>query len=460
MSPTIRRAVGVIRCSPDEKNDDKHSPEVQAQSIRAYCDREGWQLLDIYEEIDVSGRWALERRKGLRPAIEAVEAGDADVVIVARFDRMIRSMKVQVEITERVEAKGGDLYAIDSGFITNGNATQKMSAGFLGLVSQYHSDTTRERSAEGVQAAIDAGIPPFGGATAGYKRPVIGVRRNGKPIHGPLAVDETTRDAVVEAWEMRSRAVSISDCRAHLAAHGVHYSYPGVIKLFTSRLVLGELHHGDYRPNLDAHPAIVDRDLWQAVQDARTTRGRQPKSMRLLSRLGVLRCEGCDGRMSIGDDWRGAKVYRCSTSHGACPQRSTIMADTAEQAIWTAALAASEGILGRAYSRADVRAAQAKAEQAEQALAGIVAAFDGLGDIAGTRERILAAQLEAETLRARANRLESAADVSLLVGADDPRVPLERRRGIVTRTIERATVVRAAPGLTGADRITVHPFGE
>jgi len=29
-----------------------------------------------------------------------------------------------------------------------------------------------------------------------------------------------------------------------------------------------------------------------------------------ISRLGVLRCAGCNGRMSIGDDWRGLKVYR------------------------------------------------------------------------------------------------------------------------------------------------------
>jgi hypothetical protein len=111
-----------------------------------------------------------------------------------------------------------------------------------------------------------------------------------------------------------------------------------VIKLFESRLPLGELHHGDFRPNLHAHPAIIDRDVWERVQKTRSTRGRQPKSQHLLSRLGVLRCGGCDGRMSIGDDWRGAKVYRCSTSHGDCPERSTIMADTADEAVWEKAV--------------------------------------------------------------------------------------------------------------------------
>jgi DNA invertase Pin-like site-specific DNA recombinase len=460
MSKTAtRRAVGIVRCSPDEKNDDKHSPEVQTQGIRDFCEREGWELVDVLEEIDVSGRWELERRSGLRTAVEMVEASEADVVIVSRFDRLIRNTRVQAEVTERVERKGGDLYAIDSGFITNGNATQKMSAGFLGLVAQFHSDTTRERTIEAVQAAIDAGIPPFKGTTAGYTRPVIGVRRNGKPIHGPLVPDPKTKDVVADAWAMRADGATVSECRAFLAEHGVDYSYPGVIKLFKSKLPLGELHHGDFRPNLYAHPAIIDRDVWERVQSTRSTRGRQPKSTRLLSRLGVLRCAGCGGRMSIGDDWRGAKLYRCSTSDGDCPERSTIMADTAERVVWDAAVLAAEDIKGRAASDAEARAAAAEADRAERALEGLVAMFTGLEDVGNARERILAARAEAEQLRARATRLASAG-ATFDVDVTDPRLTLDERRGIVKRTIERALVVRSAPGLQGAARITVEAFGE
>ena len=456
---TTRRAVGIVRCSPDEKNDDKHSPDVQRQGIEDFCARERWQLLDVLDETDVSGRWDLERRTGLLRAVAMVENREADVVIVSRFDRMIRNTRVQAEITERVEKAGGDLYAIDSGFITNGNATERMSAGFLGLVAQFHSDTTRERTIEGVQAAIDAGIPPFKGTTAGYVRPVIGVRRNGKPIHGPLVPDPKTKDAVAAAWALRADGATVSECRAFLAEHGVDYSYPGVIKLFKSRLPLGELHHGDFRPNLYAHPAIIDRDVFDRVQKTRSTRGRQPKSQRLLSRLGVLRCAGCDGRMSIGDDWRGAKLYRCSTSHGDCPERSTIMADTADRVVWDAAVEAAEDIQGRAASDAEARAAAAEADRAEDALAGLVAMFTGLEDVANARERMLAARAEAERLRARATRLASAG-AALTVDVTDPRLTLDERRGIVKRTIARASVARSAPGLQGAARIAVESFSE
>jgi DNA invertase Pin-like site-specific DNA recombinase len=43
----------------------------------------------------VSGGTPLEHRDKLRRAVEAVEAGDADVIVVAYFDRLVRSLRVQ-----------------------------------------------------------------------------------------------------------------------------------------------------------------------------------------------------------------------------------------------------------------------------------------------------------------------------------------------------------------------------
>jgi DNA invertase Pin-like site-specific DNA recombinase len=464
MTKITRRAVGIVRNSPDEKNDDKHSPEIQAASMRAECERQGWELLEpLLYEIDVSANWELDRRTGLSAAVAMVESGEADVIIVARFDRMVRNTRVQAEITKRVEDKGGDLYAIDFGAITNGDATRKLSAGFLGLVAEYHSNTTRERTIEGVQAAIDLGIPPFKGATAGYTRPIIGVRKNGKPIYGPLVPDQKTKDAVAEAWAMRADGATVQECQRFLAQRGVEYSYPGVIKLFKSRLPLGELHHSGkkhaFRPNLHAHPPIIDRDVWERVQKMRSPKGRQAKSERLLSRLGVLRCGGCGGRMSVGDDWRGGKVYRCSTSVGACPERSTIMADTADAVVWDAAVIAAEERKGHASSDAEVNAATAEADRAEEALKGLVAMLTGFENVEGVREQMAEAQAEATRLRAKATRLASTAGV-IDIDPTDPRITLQERRGVVAWTIRRALVARSAPGLQGAARIAVEPFSE
>jgi hypothetical protein len=227
----------------------------------------------------------------------------------------------------------------------------------------------------------------------------------------------------------------------------VSLQLPGRDQVVPVAAAAGELHHAGekwtFRPNLHAHPAIIDRDVWERVQATRSARGRQPKSQRLLSRLGVLRCAGCDGRMSIGDDWRGAKVYRCSTSHGDCPERSTIMADIADQVVW-----------------AEVRKAEAEADHAEAVLHGLVATLTGLEDVPGARERLLGARVEATQQRARAKRLASTNAALETVDATDPRLTLADRRGVIRRTIARAMVVRSAPGARGDGRITVEAFSE
>ena len=47
--------------------------------------------------------------------------------MVAYFDRLVRSLKVQLEVIERVERAGGEIYAIDHGKLTNGTAATRMT---------------------------------------------------------------------------------------------------------------------------------------------------------------------------------------------------------------------------------------------------------------------------------------------------------------------------------------------
>jgi DNA invertase Pin-like site-specific DNA recombinase len=57
--------------------------------------------------------------------------------VVAYFDRLVRSLKVQLEVIERVERAGGEIFALDHGKLTNGTAAQRLSTNMLGSVFQY-----------------------------------------------------------------------------------------------------------------------------------------------------------------------------------------------------------------------------------------------------------------------------------------------------------------------------------
>ncbi|MDX6680050.1 MAG: Resolvase, terminal domain [Solirubrobacteraceae bacterium] len=59
------------------------------------------------------------RQPGLSRAVAAVEAGAADVIVAAYFDRLVRSVRVREELATRSESAGGQVLAVDVGRITN-----------------------------------------------------------------------------------------------------------------------------------------------------------------------------------------------------------------------------------------------------------------------------------------------------------------------------------------------------
>ena len=143
------RDVVVVRVSEkgDREDEHFHSPEVQIEAAMRWAKDRGERLVaSPIPEIDVSGKLPLSRRPGLLAAIEMIEVGRADQLVVAYFDRLVRSLKVQLEVIERVERAGGEIFALDHGKLTNGTAAQRLSTNMLGSVFQYFPRSRARRS--------------------------------------------------------------------------------------------------------------------------------------------------------------------------------------------------------------------------------------------------------------------------------------------------------------------------
>jgi Resolvase, N terminal domain len=76
------------------------------------------------------------------------------VIVVAYFDRLFRSVSVQHEVAERVEAAGGALFAAEVGEVRSDTASGSITSSMLGVVAEYHRHRTRERTIEGKRRAI------------------------------------------------------------------------------------------------------------------------------------------------------------------------------------------------------------------------------------------------------------------------------------------------------------------
>lgn len=422
------------------------SPREQAERIRSIAERDGLQLVETIEELDVSGGTPLAQRAGLRRAVELVEAGQAEVVVVAFFDRLVRSLTVQAEVVERVERSGGAILAVDVGEVCTDTASRWLSSTMLGLVAEYQRRHTAERTKDSKRRAVARGVAPFPNLPPGYRR-----GRDGR-----IERDPDSADAVAEAFQLRASGATVMEVREHLRRGGIERSFHGVQALLGSRIVLGELHFGD-NVNTASHPAIVDPHVWNAVQRMRVSRGRRAKSERLLARLGVLRCGTCGARMVVGTANNGNyNMYRCPPVSD-CPRRVTIGAEVAEQTIVDAVRELLKGMRGTASVGDGISDAERELERREQELDAAIRAFSGLEDVVATRERLLTLREQRDEARDRFAELQAAAAPAVTVTAGDwDLLTLNERRALIRAVVDRATVT---PG-RGADRVTVHPRSE
>jgi site-specific DNA recombinase len=425
--------------------DDPVSPTEQRQRIEATCEREGLKLLETFNEPDVSGGAPLDKRPGLSQAVALIERGEADVIVVAYFDRLFRSVTVQSEVAERVEAAGGHLFAADVGEVRSDTASGWISSSMLGVVAEYQRRTTRERTVGAKRRAVENGVPPFPNLPFYLQR-----QDDGK---GPIEHHPRKVKLMREAVRMRLDGATIATVRDYLRKHRIRLSYHGAQSLFSSRLLLGELRFGSML-NETAFTRVIDPETWQRLQRVSVPRGPRAKSERLLARLGVLRCGTCGARMVVGSANNGAyPIYRCPPV-GDCSQRVTISATVAESTIVDAVQELLAGIEGSASIESGVGEAADELARRQDALDKAIRTFDGLEGEEATREKLRELREARDQARERHDELLDASAPAITVSAGDWDLLSDEGKRDLIKAVIGAAVVR--PG-RGADRISIEP---
>ena len=448
---TARKAIGIVRVSvvgdrdDEDKKDSFVSPEIQRARIKDACG-DDLRLIQTFEEMDVSGGLRCPQRPKMLAAVEAIEAGQAEVLVVAYRDRLDRSIVNGDEIVSRVERAGGAVLAVDGGEVSHRTTTQWANATMGSFMGEFQRRMIREKTMAAVAKRVEAGIAPWPNIAPGYVR----------GEDGKLVPDPETKDAVVEAFRLRASGASWREVREHLRAHGIARSHQTVGALLRSRVVRGEIHFGDLH-NLDAHDPIVDEDLWKAAQHAYVPRGPKRKSDRLLARLGVLRCATCGGRMVVGVQiHRGRRypLYRCATSSD-CTQKVSISAPAVEKIVTDAVRERLADEKGRASADTAAREAEQRLDRAQADLDAALRAFEGF-DEAAARERLTELREVRDQAQDEVDQIGGVEAVETVdVGRWDD-LTLDEKRDLIRATVER---VEVRPG-RGSDRVQVTMRGE
>ena len=87
----IKSVGGYIRVSTTEQAMRGVSLESQEAAIRAWCDRNGYKLVDLYIDRGITARKKLQNRKEFCRMMQDVQAHRINHILVLRLDRFFRN---------------------------------------------------------------------------------------------------------------------------------------------------------------------------------------------------------------------------------------------------------------------------------------------------------------------------------------------------------------------------------
>src|SRR6266853_1870156 len=137
------RTVGYVRVSTDKQAERGISLEAQAEKIRAMALVQGAELSEIIVESGESAKSL--NRPGMAKLLAMVEAGQVKAVIVAKLDRLTRSVKDLCELLERFERRGVALVSVAESLDT-GSAAGRLVLNIMAAVSQWEREAIGERT--------------------------------------------------------------------------------------------------------------------------------------------------------------------------------------------------------------------------------------------------------------------------------------------------------------------------
>jgi DNA invertase Pin-like site-specific DNA recombinase len=136
--------VGYVRVSTEDQAESGLGLEAQRAAIKAECLRRGWTLAAICEDRSASGR-SLSARPGLGEALSTVEDGRAEGLVVAKLDRLSRSLLDFAQLMERARSKQWALVALDLGVDTT-TPSGEMLANVLAVFAQFERRLIGQRT--------------------------------------------------------------------------------------------------------------------------------------------------------------------------------------------------------------------------------------------------------------------------------------------------------------------------
>ncbi|MHB8172113.1 MAG: recombinase family protein [Thermincolia bacterium] len=304
-------AIGYVRVSTEEQGqEERFSLPHQKDHIAQECKARGWQLLNTFEDTE-SGK-STRKRKGFKSALEAMK--DADILIVHELDRLSRNMIDTLIIVDDLTKSRKKFVSIHDN-IDSSNEQGELQLHILAVFAHYFRKQLGRKVYGSMLTRAEQGL---------YNtKPPIGYKLE----NGHLVVDPSESWIVEKIFALYSKNKGLRAIAEELNSLGIKTKTGALWNTFPIRNILkNQVYIGNSIWNKtkrvdtkeiknseekwvvveNTHKPIIDKDLFNLVQDRLKTKGniggRAHSSPYLLS--GLLRCGHC-GNAMIGNKTTG-----------------------------------------------------------------------------------------------------------------------------------------------------------
>ncbi len=317
--PKRRCAIYTRKSTSEGLEDEITSLDVQRQAGEAYIQsqaQEGWVCLpERYDDGGFSG--ADLKRPAVERLLGDIEAGQVDVVVVYKVDRLSRSLLDFARLVSVFNQHGVAFVAVTQQFNTS-DSMGRLTLNVLLSFAQFERELIAERTRDKMAMARRRGRWTGGTPVLGYDL-----------SDGQLSVNQKEAQRVRSIFELYLKSGSLAETVGQLNRRrwrtkrwttkkgrqrgGRHFRKSSLHQLLTNITYLGKVRYKQavYEGR---HESIVDRELFERVQqclaERRLYRRCPTGNQRRVTLLeGIFYCGGCGLPMAAAYTTRGSRRY-------------------------------------------------------------------------------------------------------------------------------------------------------
>lgn len=202
------KAIGYTRVSPRDQAASSVSLVSQRMKIEAYSVLHDLELTEVIEDAGYSAK-SLDR-PGMTKLLSLIQGRRIGVVVVAKLDRITRSVRDLGELIELFQRSGVEFASV-ADHIDTSTASGRLVLNVMGSVSQWEREAIGERTSEALAVMRSNGRRISRHAPYGY-------RLNGQG----WIEDEREQEAVQVMRTLRTEGLSLRQIAAELECQGHH----------------------------------------------------------------------------------------------------------------------------------------------------------------------------------------------------------------------------------------------